>query len=69
LKSRNSTLAGQSGGHLRHTIRGPNFHHQRGHYRKLTPNEANVEALRRAFEVAGVQFVTAIGGGSGVRLR
>jgi DNA-binding transcriptional regulator YiaG len=34
----------------------------------LAPNEANVEALRRAFEVAGVQFVTAIGGGSGVRL-
>jgi transcriptional regulator with XRE-family HTH domain len=35
---------------------------------KLAPKEANVEALRRAFEVAGVQFVTAIGGGSGVRL-
>jgi ribosome-binding protein aMBF1 (putative translation factor) len=35
---------------------------------KLAPNEANVEALRRAFEAAGVQFVTAIGGGSGVRL-
>ncbi|RYG85137.1 MAG: transcriptional regulator [Alphaproteobacteria bacterium] len=36
---------------------------------KLAPNEANVEALRRAFETAGVQFITEIGGGTGVRLR
>jgi ribosome-binding protein aMBF1 (putative translation factor) len=35
---------------------------------KLVPVEGNAEALRRAFEAAGVQFVTEIGGGSGVRL-
>ncbi|WP_244488044.1 transcriptional regulator [Aureimonas sp. Leaf454] len=36
---------------------------------RLAPKEGNVEALRRAFEEAGVQFVSEIGGGSGVRLR
>jgi ribosome-binding protein aMBF1 (putative translation factor) len=35
---------------------------------KLPPQEGNVEALRRAFEAAGVLFVSEIGGGTGVRL-
>ncbi|KQT53829.1 MULTISPECIES: helix-turn-helix domain-containing protein [unclassified Aureimonas] len=35
---------------------------------KIAPAEANVEALRRALEAAGVQFVSEIGGGAGVRL-
>jgi transcriptional regulator with XRE-family HTH domain len=35
---------------------------------KLAPVEGNAEALRRAFEAAGVHFVSEIGGGSGVRL-
>ncbi len=35
MKSRNSTLAGQSGGHLRHTFQCPIFHHHRGHYPAL----------------------------------
>lgn len=34
-----------------------------------TPVEPNVEALRRAFELAGVRFVSEIGGGAGVRLQ
>lgn len=36
---------------------------------KIRPVEANAEALRRALEAAGVQFVSEIGGGAGVRLR
>lgn len=35
---------------------------------KLAPQKGNVEALRRAFEAAGIQFVSEIGGGTGVRL-
>lgn len=35
---------------------------------KIAPVERNVEALRRAFDAAGVRFVSEIGGGSGVRL-
>lgn len=35
---------------------------------KIAPVEGNVEALRRAFDKAGVRFVSEIGGGSGVRL-
>jgi ribosome-binding protein aMBF1 (putative translation factor) len=35
---------------------------------RIPPVEGNAEALRRTFEARGVQFVTEIGGGSGVRL-
>lgn len=35
---------------------------------KIAPVEGNVEALRRAFDAAGIRFVSEIGGGTGVRL-
>jgi antitoxin ParD1/3/4 len=65
LKSRNSTLAGQSGGHLRHTIRGPNFHHQRGRYHDedIWPSKeerdaaiAQAKALHDLAKESGLRF-------------
>lgn len=36
---------------------------------RTTPVPNNLDALRRAFEAAGVQFIPQNGGGAGVRLR
>ncbi|GGE01498.1 transcriptional regulator [Aureimonas endophytica] len=36
---------------------------------RLPPAEANVAALKGTLQNAGVEFVSEIGGGSGVRLR
>lgn len=65
LKSRNSTLASQSGGRLSYTISSGNFHHDRGHYLPAGavsvdhagPKEYGIEDTVAAARVASLQVL------------